>query len=353
MKLLIKTSSKIVGVFMLRFRLGEVGVYSSLIMALILVTYVSLYVNSLKIMSQQQYHLAESQQIESLKRAESISLKYVEGENTIYGTSTIATSIKTLVIYDSSRVVHSSLVDIKLRPSSWVKIVEGSLAKLITENNYVLGLITENGNLVTWTPREEALSKSSAVLLPAVRYQSFLYGHPRYVGLVTSTSPPNELICNVNPSLGCIGTINVSFPNERKVIINAPAHYADLVGVYMWVEKPVNITLKIVFTENNFNVPVNITFYYLILPPHSRVEDLITYRCHTNYSKPFTQPLKRVTIKEYHGKSALVDVVNFSVSESVTRAGVLVLLAFTVILPSGQYPENPTVLFDLELISVG
>ncbi|MFN3268043.1 MAG: hypothetical protein ACK416_02160 [Zestosphaera sp.] len=351
MKLLIKTSTEVMGVLMPVFRFGEAGVYASLIMVIILVTYVSLYVNSLHSISQQQQYVTENQQIESLRRAENILFKYVSEENAIYATSTITTTIRTIVIYDSVDVVYSSLVSIKLEPSSWVKIIEGSLAKLITEDNYVLGVITENGNLVTWVWRE-AGSTLSAVLLPAVRYQSFVNGYPHYVSLVTSTSPSNELLCGVGPNTECVGTVNVTFPNERKVVVNAPALYADLIGVYVWVEKQASITLKIIFAENNFNVPVNITFYYLLLPPNSRVEDVITYRCHVNYSTHTTQPLKKVVIKEYFRKSVIVDVVSFSINESVTRAGTLVVLAFTIILPSGQYPGNPTIMLDLEVIEV-
>ncbi|MEO3993827.1 MAG: hypothetical protein QN229_05960 [Desulfurococcaceae archaeon TW002] len=351
MRLLIKTFMEVVGVLMPVFRLGEVGVYASLVMALILVTYVSLYVNSLHNMSYQQQYITENQQIESLRRAENILFKYVAGENAIYATSTITTTIKTIVIYDSVDVVYSSVVNIKLDPSSWVKIVEGGLAKLITEDNHVLGVITENGNLVTWV-QQEASNLLSAVLLPAVRYQSFRNGYPRYVSLVTSTSPPNELLCSVSPDAECVGTVNVTFPNERKTVINAPALYADLIGVYVWVRKTVNITLKIIFAENNFNVPVNITFYYLLLPPNSRVEDLITYRCHVNYSTHTTQPLKKVVIKEYFRKSVLVDVVSFSINEPVILTGTLVVLAFTITLPPGRYPENPTIVLDLEVVAV-
>lgn len=336
---------------MLRFGLGEAGVYASIIMTLILTTYVSLYVSSLHSMRQQQNYLTESQRVESLRRAENVLFKYVAGENAVYATSTITTSIKALMIYDSADVVYSSVVDIGLTPSSWVKIAEGDAAKLVAEGNHVLGVITENGNLVTWTSQKETLDELSAVLLPAVKYQSFVNGYPKYVGLATNTSP-NELVCDVNLSTECVGTLNVTFLNEHKIVINAPAPYADLVGVYVWVERPVSITLNIIFAENNFNVPVNITFYYLLLPPNSRVEDVITYRHQVDRSSHNTQPLRKVVVREYSRKSVIVDVVTFSVGESMTRAGTLMLLAFTISLPSGQYPQNPTVLLDLEFVDV-
>lgn len=338
---------------MLKFRLGEAGVYASIIMTLILATYVSLYVHSLHSMSQQQHYIAESQRIESLRRAENILLKYVGGENAIYATSTISTSIKSLVIYDSAGVVYSSLVDIKLPPSSQVKIIEGGLAKLVAGGGYVLGVITENGNLVTWTPQQETLNELSAVLLPAVRYQSFVNGRPRYVSLATNISL-SELVCDVELNTECVGALNTTFLNERKVIVNAPALYADLVSLYMWVKEPVNITLKIIFAENNFITPANITFYYLVLPPNSRVEDVITYRYHVNHTTRATQPLKKVVVSEYFRKSVVVDVVSFLVNEAITRAGAgaLITLAFTVSLPSGQYPPNPTILLDVEVIEV-
>lgn len=333
------------------FRLGEAGVYASIVMTLILATYVSLYVSSLHNVSQQQNYLIESQRIESFRRAENVLLKYVAGENAVYATSTISTSIKTIVVYGSTDVVYSSLVDIRLTPSSWVKIIEGDLAKLVTEGNHVLGVVTENGNLVTWTTRRETRDELGAVLLPAVRYQSFLYGYPKYVSLVTNTSS-SEDVCDVDLSTQCVGTLDVAFLDERKIIINAPAPYADLVGAYVWVERPVNITLHVIFAENNFNVPANITFYYLLLPPNSRVEDVITYRHYVDRASHSAQPLKRVVIKEYSRKPVIVDSVTFSVSESVTWVGTLVLLAFAVSLPPGQYPQDPTILLDLEFVNV-
>lgn len=333
------------------FRLGEVGVYASIVMTLILATYVSIYVSSLHNTSQQQNYFTESQRIESFKRAENVLLKYVVGENAIYATSTIKTSIKALVVYDSVDVTHSSLVNIKLTPSSWVKIVEGDLAKLIAEGNHVLGIITENGNLVTWVPQKETRDELGAVLLPAVRYQSFVNGYPKYVSLVTNTSP-SELVCDVDLSTECVGTLDVTFLNEHKIIINAPAPYADLIGVYVWVERPVNITLNIIFAENNFNVPTNITFYYLLLPPNSRVEDIITYRHHVDRAARSTRPLKKVVVREYFRKSVIVDAMTFSVSESTTWTGTLIVLAFAISLPPGQYPQNPTILFDLEFVDV-
>ncbi|MEM0474235.1 MAG: hypothetical protein QXS11_02935, partial [Zestosphaera sp.] len=118
---------------MLKSRVGEAGLYTSIVMALILVAYASLYINSLNSMSQQQNYLTESQQIESLKKAENIFFKYVPREEAIYATSTIATSIKTIVIYTAASVVYSSLIEVELAPSSWVKIVEGALARLVTE----------------------------------------------------------------------------------------------------------------------------------------------------------------------------------------------------------------------------
>lgn len=336
---------------MLRYRFGEVSVYVSIIMTLILVTYISLYVHSIRSLSQQNNYLVETQQIESIKRAENLFFRYAAEENAIYATSTISTSIKSLMIYDSTSVVYNSLVNIRIYPSSWVKVIDGDLAKRVTEGNYVLGVITENGNLVTWVPQQETLDELSITLLPAVRYQSFVSGYPKYVGLVTAASS-NEFVCDVNLNTECVGALSVSFLNERKVIINAPASYADLIGVYAWVKKHSNITLKIIFAENNFNALVNVTLYYLLLPPNSRVEDLVTYRCHTNYTKPITQPLKKTIVKNYVRKSVIVDTVSLSINESITRAGVLTLLAFTVSLPSGQYPQNPTVLLDIEVIEV-
>lgn len=336
---------------MLKSRVGEAGLYTSIVMALILVAYASLYINSLNSMSQQQNYLTESQQIESLKKAENIFFKYVPREEAIYATSTIATSIKTIVIYNAASVVYSSLVEVELAPSSWVKIVEGALARLVAEDNYILGVITENGNLATWSLQKETSIELSATLLPAVRYQSFVNGHPKYVSLATNTTP-SELVCDVDLNTECVGTLDVTFVNDRRIVVNAPALYADLIGAYVWVEEPVNITLSIIFAENNFNVPANITLYYLLLPPNSRVVDVITYRHHVSYATHATQPLKKVIIREYLRKSVVVDLVSFTISESITRAGTLVVLALALSLPPGQYPQNPTILLDIELVEV-
>jgi len=332
-------------------RFGEVGVYASVIMTIILATHLSIYAYFLSEVRQQQHYFSETQQIDALRRAEDIHLRYEAGENAVYARPTVKTSIKSLVVYGVANVAYSNAVDIELSPLTWTKVAEGDLVRLLVEGNYVLGLITENGNLVTWAPQQAVSSNSITTLLPAVRYQSFLNGYPEYVGLVTSASP-SEYVCDAALSTECVGVLNASFPNERKVIINAPALYADLVGVYAWVEGPVNMSLKIVFAENNFNNPVNLTLYYLLLPPNSRVEDVVTYRYHVNSSKTVTQPLKKVVVKEYVRKTVLVDSVSFVISDSVTRAGVLIILAFTLSLPSGQYPQNPTIMLDIELLGV-
>jgi len=332
-------------------RFGEVGVYASVIMTIILATQLSIYAHFLSEVRQQQSYFPEIQQIDALRRAENIHIKYEVRENAVYARPTVRTSIKSLVVYGPENVAHSNPVDIELSPLTWTKVVEGDLVRLLIEGNYVLGLITENGNLITWIPQQAIFSNSIATLLPAVRYQSFLNDHPRYVGLVTSASPSGS-VCDAALGTECVGVLNASFPNERKVIINAPALYADLVGVYAWVEGPVNISLKIVFAENNFDNPVNLTLDYLLLPHNSRVEDVVTYSYHVNSSKTVTQPLKKVVVKEYVRKTVLVDSVSLVISDSVTRAGVLIILAFTLSLPSGQYPQNPTIMLDIELLGV-
>lgn len=336
---------------MTKLRFGEVGVYASVIMALILATYIAIYAHSLNEVRQQQSYYLEIQGLDALRRAENIYFRYEAGEGAVYVRPTVKTSIKSLIVYGPASVVYNSSVSISLSPLTWTKVVEGGLARLVVEGGYALGLITENGNLITWAPHQGVPSELSITLLPAARYQSFLNGYPRYAGLVTSASP-TESVCDSTLNTECVGVLSASFPNERKVVINAPALYADLIGVYAWVEAPVNATLKIVFAENNFNKPANLTLHYLILPPNSRVEDLVSYRYHVNVSKPFTQPLKKVFVKEYVGKTVLVDVVSFVIDDSITRAGVLIMLAFAVSLPSGQYPQDPTLMLDIELIGV-
>ncbi|AFL66704.1 hypothetical protein [Desulfurococcus amylolyticus] len=170
----------------------QVEVYGAIALTLLLTTGSGLYIGLIKQAETVLTELNNYASDEASRSSEKLFFR-LHGDTVIIGSSAY-TIIRDIIVYNSTSIVYEDhSVDIAIEPGSSINYtLPGSVADSLVNNRAILGVFTERGNFITWSPAEaEYMSQE---VFTGFRKTSI------YVVNISTSSPHEALLVNYTGS---------------------------------------------------------------------------------------------------------------------------------------------------------
>lgn len=135
-----------------------IEVYGVLLLSLLVVAGVGVYAALVNYSLKATGELSSTIASDSARRSEKVYLE-MEGER-LKLTSTTSLVVRDILVYDATGILFENNTSIRLQPGETVEyFLPGQVASAVSQGAAFIGVYTERGSFITWSPLEQTLTR--------------------------------------------------------------------------------------------------------------------------------------------------------------------------------------------------